>query len=81
MAQDNNNNKKTDLTDCNSDPHEVNSPIPPEIQTALKTAGIDPGNEALVVSLMKISGSLPLPPPEFLKQWENVCPGISQKDC
>jgi uncharacterized membrane protein len=58
--------------------------IPPALDTALRTAGIDTGDpnvfRALEISLtMMFSGSLPLPPPLILKEYESVHPGLVAK--
>jgi uncharacterized membrane protein len=58
--------------------------IPPALDSALRTAGIDTRDpnvfRALQISLtMMFSGSLPLPPPEILKEYENIRPELVNK--
>jgi uncharacterized membrane protein len=58
--------------------------IPPALDSALRTAGIDTRDpnvvRALQISLtMMFSGSLPLPPPEILKEYDGVRPGLVDK--
>jgi uncharacterized membrane protein len=60
-------------------PQEV---IPPGLDSVLRTAGIDPTPEltkAIEISLMMFSGSLPLPPPPILAEYEKAFPGLVLK--
>jgi uncharacterized membrane protein len=62
-----------------SKPQEV---IPPGLDTVLRTAGIDPTPEvtkAIEISLMMFRGSLPLPPPPILSEYEKTFPGLTEK--
>jgi uncharacterized membrane protein len=58
--------------------------IPAALDSALRTAGIDTSDpnvsRALEISLtMMFSGSLPLPPPPILKEYESLRPGLVDK--
>jgi uncharacterized membrane protein len=57
--------------------------IPPELDTALRTAGLNPDDpkltKAIEISLMMVRGSLPLPPPPILAEYEKAFPGLVEK--
>lgn len=57
--------------------------VPAVIGEVLRTAGIDPGDprftRALEISLKLFSGSLPLPPAEYVEPWEKLIPGIGRQ--
>jgi uncharacterized membrane protein len=56
--------------------------IPPGLDTVLRTAGINPTPEvtkAIEISLMMFRGSLPLPPPPILSEYEKAFPGLTNK--
>jgi hypothetical protein len=60
-------------------PQEV---IPPGLDTVLRKAGIDPTpdvTKAIEISLMMFRGSLPLPPPPILAEYEKTFPGLTEK--
>src|SRR5262245_41312036 len=57
--------------------------IPPALDTALRQAGVntqDPNvTKAIEISLMILRGSLPLPPPVLLQEYNSAFPGVVQK--
>jgi hypothetical protein len=58
--------------------------LPPGLNSALRTAGIDPTNpeifRAVEISLtMMFSGSLPIAPPQVLNEYKKVDPALVQK--
>jgi uncharacterized membrane protein len=59
--------------------------IPPSLDSALRTAGVDPTDPSVTktlqvsLSLMMASGSLPLPPPTILSDYEKAFPGLVAK--
>jgi uncharacterized membrane protein len=59
--------------------------IPPALDSALRNVGIDPRDPAvsraieISLTMAMFSGSLPLPPPEILKEYDSVHAGLSDK--
>lgn len=68
-----------------SDPPRTRIEILPALDAALRQAGVDPRNPDVTktvnisLSMMMASGQLPLPPPELLRQYEDVYPGLTGK--
>jgi uncharacterized membrane protein len=69
--------------DSDVDARKLPETIPPELDTALRTAGIntqDPNvSKAIEISLLLFSGSLPLPPPQVLAEYNDAYPGLVEK--
>jgi len=70
----------SDPTPHNQLPAEI---IPPVLDTALRTAGVDTRDpnvsKALEISLMMYSGTLPLPPPPVLAAYADAFPGLVEQ--
>jgi uncharacterized membrane protein len=57
--------------------------LPPGLNDVLRTAGVDTEDpnvtKALAISLMMFRGSLPIPPPPVLEEYERISPGLTKQ--
>jgi|SRR5712691_2931250 len=85
-SPDGNPNPQSTLTTAEQSP-EKQTPsteiIPPALDTALRTAGVDTRDpnvsKAIEISLLMFSGSLPLPPPTVMAEYNSAFPGLVEK--
>jgi uncharacterized membrane protein len=83
------NTEAAPANDRAQDPSKTTSPtqaieaIPPELVTALKDAGLNPAQpevkSTLEITMLMARGSLPLPPPQILNEYEKLIPGFSRE--
>jgi len=84
MSEDNGKQPPPSTDSSKSKKHDQSDQVVPAvIEEVLRSAGIEPSDprftRALEVSLKLVSGSLPLPPAEYIEPWEKIIPGTGAK--